>query len=203
VNFPVSGEATVILSASQTTTSCSSKDSIRFHVSEDVSPDNSVLYSVSEFVCTDNSADKYQWGYDDARTLDSTLFPGMINQNYYDPVPDFTTRYFWVITSHHGCLQKTYFTTPLSTGQSISNNDLEISLYPNPADQQINFSINAPGHSDKIDVQLIDAVGRARKAISVVGNTGNMHLDGLTPGMYLVLFSRDGERIGQRVFIKR
>lgn len=203
VNFPDSGEATVILSVSELTTSCSGKDSLRFHISEHVAPDNSVIYSAPEFICSDNSADKYQWGYDDERTLDSTLLPGMTNQNYYDPAPDFTTRYFWVITNHNGCQQKTYFRAPLSTGNRVANNDLEISLYPNPADQLINFSINGVGHSDKIDVQLIDAVGKARKAISVVGNAGNMQLSGLTPGVYLVQFSRDGERIGQKVFIKR
>lgn len=203
IHFPAAGPATVVLSASQATTSCVTRDSIRFHISEEAAPNTSVTYYMPEFVCTDNSADKYQWGYDDINTLDSTLLPGMVNQSYSDPDADFANRCYWVITTHNGCMQKAYFTTPLSTGRSISNNDLEISLYPNPADQLINFSLNGIGHSDKIDVQLIDAVGRARKAISVVGNSGNMQLGGLTPGVYLVQFSRDGVRIGQRVFIKR
>jgi len=203
VNFTASGEATVFLSASHLTTSCSSKDSIRLQINEGMASDNSILYYMPEFVCTDHTADKYQWGYDDIHTLDSTLLPGMVNQSYSDPDADFANRCYWVITTHNGCMQKAYFTTPLSTSRSISNNDLEISLYPNPAEQLINFTLNGIGHSDKIDVQLIDAVGRARKEISVVGNSGNMQLSGLTPGVYLVQFSRDGEKIGQRVFIKR
>ncbi|MCW3121445.1 MAG: hypothetical protein JWQ38_937 [Flavipsychrobacter sp.] len=202
VSFNTSGTSIISLNTSQGNTDCSSADSITFHIGTEESPNASIIYYQPDFVCQDNMADKYQWGYDDMATLDSTLLPGMVNQNYYNAAPELATKNYWVLTYHNGCMQKSYYNTPASVYSTMTANNIEILLYPNPAGEEINIKINGAGRTDLIEAKLFDALGKERKTMYMTGRTGSMLLNGLIPGGYMILFSRNGEKIGQKIFIK-
>ena len=108
VNFPAAGSAMVHVTANVKGIGCYLSDSFAVNVSNAVADQPTVLYfNNSQFVCLPSDEDSYQWGYDDAQ-LDSTILTGEVNQDYINPSPDFS-KYYWVMTSKDGCIQKTVY----------------------------------------------------------------------------------------------
>ncbi len=201
INFNSPGTIMVILSSEALVTDCSSNDTLVFNIGPRESPNPVVVYYAPEFVCKDNTAGSYQWGYDDAVTLDSTLLPGMINQNYYNQNPDFLNKYYWVMTYYNGCLQKSYYNAPTGIAGFTEHNP-EILLFPNPAGSEINIEVKGKNRQGGIDAAMYDILGKERTAATITDGAGRIKLSGLPPGVYLIMFSRDGVRIGSRVFVK-
>ncbi|PQJ09175.1 hypothetical protein CJD36_020525 [Flavipsychrobacter stenotrophus] len=140
VNFTNPGMSWVYLTSNVTGFTCTSRDSFAVIVSNDFSDHPDVWYFNTDFVCSPSDEGSYQWGYDDASTLDSTLLSGETNQNYYNPTPDFAGKYYWVITTRHGCMQKTYYKTPTGIKNVTNSGVTDVKIYPNPNNG--NFSVN-------------------------------------------------------------
>jgi len=202
-SFTTAGTSVIKLSTDQDATDCSSADSIIFRISENISLNPSVVYYTPEFVCTDHTADKYQWGYDDINTLDSTLLPGMTNQNYYNIDPQIGTRSYWVLTYHSGCQQKSYYKLPENINTTTKKSNIELLLYPNPAGDEINALVKGIDGQEQIFARLIDVNGKSIKSIYLSGGKGSINLSGCIPGMYMMQFINNGEQIGSKIFVKQ
>jgi hypothetical protein len=113
VSFDAPGEAVVTLTTGSGV-GCASGSTYTVLVGNDIAAPGTVIYYNNQFVFQDNTQDTYQWGYDDAATLDSALIQGATFQSYGNATPDLTGKYYWVLTTRGGCMQKTYFNTPLS-----------------------------------------------------------------------------------------
>ena len=132
MNFENPGLTWVILSASYAGFVCTSRDSFAVDVSGNVSEPAEVIYLNPAFACNPSYEDSYQWGYDDVHTLDSTLITGETNQGYINAFPDFVNNYYWVITTHHGCMQKTYYKIPTAIQNVNGAGVKEVTISPNP-----------------------------------------------------------------------
>jgi len=203
VNFTMPGGATIILSAGAPGSHCFTSDSLIYNIKTTSSPDVGVVYYAPDFVCTDYTANSYQWGYDEVLSLDSFILTGEINQNYTNPDPDFLDNYYWVITDHDGCTQKSYYNAPEKVNNSQLNKTAAFRLYPNPASSALNISLNEAINSDKTEVVVYDIPGRKLSAIVFDGSTGIIDISGLIPGAYMVTVNKNGFKTGSEVFIKK
>jgi len=201
VSFNAPGASIVTLSTMSLTNGCNSTDSRTFNITPGESPLPVVVYDAPEFICKDNTAQSYQWGYDDALTLDSTLLAGMINQNYYNPIPAFSKYHYWVITIHNGCMQKSYYNAPTGI-TNISEGGTVIKLFPNPAGSVINIEILGTIRKSTINAALYDMLGKERQMTDVINGAGTFQLSGLPPGAYMIRLSKEGVKIGSATFVK-
>ncbi len=203
VNFTASGTAVIRLTTELVITGCSVTDSFVTNVGSSASPNASVLYTSPDFTCTDGSADSYQWGYDAAGTLDSTLIPGATSQTYTLASPLVSSRFYWVITSHGGCLQKAYYNLP--PAESIANaivGNFEFALFPNPASRKINIEVKGLNSNDEISVKLFDMLGREMQGCPLSAGKGEINVADLAQGVYSVILVKDGMKVGARTFVK-
>ena len=102
INFPTAGNASVILTANIHGIACYTADTFHVTVGTATAVNPVVYYIHDHFVCTDNTVDSYQWGYDDATTLDSVIFTGEVDQNFHQLSPNFATKHYWVMTTKGG-----------------------------------------------------------------------------------------------------
>ena len=204
ISFPDPGAAVITITADVLGTGCSLTDSFVMDVTNYFSYLPGVSYYLSELVCTDDSVASYQWGYDDVITLDSTLIKGATRQEYYIPDLLLDTRNYWVMTVHfNGCTQKSYYNQPASGVNHLSVNNAGIKIYPNPADSKINIEVTGANTTGDIKAQLFDVVGKNIKGCSLVSGKGSMDVADLAPGVYSVMLSQNGMRIGASTFVKR
>ncbi len=203
VNFDSAGKGVVYLTAHQSGAMCSAKDSFVAYIAANaVSDTPEVFYSYPQFICQKALEDSYQWGYDDALTLDSTLIPGEINQYYTNTTPNFITKYYWVITMLNGCMQKTYVNTPLGTN-TIHNTDIPVlSLYPNPTNlDYVNIVINTD-NMDNVQLEICDVYGRVVSSTKQIKNIDKIDLHGFATGCYFVTCIKNGIKMQTVRFIK-
>lgn len=201
VNFSYPGTAVIRLTTQITSTGCFAVDSFIVSVSNDSVRTPEVKYYANELICTDNTADSYQWGYDDVNTLDSTIIYGANQQAYYLPVPDFTNRRYWVIAEFGGCLQKVYFNAPTNVA-TVNTGDIGVTLFPNPADSRINIQVTGLGMNDEVTVKLMDMLGKEIELSTLVNGKGSINVANLSSGVYSVMFVNNGVRIASRTFVK-
>ncbi len=199
INFTTPGNAEVILTETINGTLCESSDTFKVAVGTDVSPMPSVFYFEYHFVCTPSNLDSYQWGYDDITTLDSTLLPGEINQDYLNVSPDFAHKYYWVNTVHSGCRQKTYYTTPLAI-QNI-NKAGGINIYPNPAKDFINVTVNTT-ISGNTQIEIVNIAGQRISTVELTSDKAMIDISTLPVGFYVVRCYSAGIIIGYAKFVK-
>ena len=185
VNFTEAGTAWVYLSASYTGFTCTSRDSFAVIVHGPESDHPEIWYLNPDFVCSPSDEDSYQWGYDDALTLDSTLLAGETNQNYYNPAPDFAGKYYWCITSRHGCTQKTYYKTPTGITNITTGGVRSMNIFPNPSNG--NFSVDvASDFTEKGVLIVTNLVGEKVMEIPCTTNSKlELHLD-QPAGIYMI-----------------
>ena len=198
----MAGTGVVILTTELTGPGCKSADSFAVNVGSGISPlPQVVFYGGNELICTDNTAESYQWGYDNSATLDSAIITGAVNQDYYIDSPDFANKFYWVITTHGDCLQKSYYTTPTAVS-NVAKIKPEILLFPNPADNKINIVLKGISISTTVDVKLLDMGGNDIYKTSIISNAGSVNLTQLPPGVYLLMFSENGVILGSKTFVK-
>ena len=202
ISFNAPGNSLVILATGTVGTTCYKADTLRYSISSYAAIPTQVLYQLPEFLCTDNTTDFYQWGYDDALTLDSILLPGEINQNLIIKHPDFTNRYYWVITGHYGCTQKTYYNQPTDIQGQTTSLEKGMAIYPNPAGNEITITLKKDIGTGPIEIKVIDILGKIAKFSTFTNYKGILTLEGLSSGTYMVIAEKDGNRIGSEVFIK-
>ncbi len=203
INFNTSGVSFVKLTVNLGSSECSSTDSIGYYTGVDIVPNYNVIYYNYHFICTGNSADSYQWGYDDMTTLDSTLIDGALTQNYYNTSPDFFNRYYWVMTSLNGCPQKSYYNGPMAVTNNTMKEEEGVVLFPNPVNGILNFKIANTQMTDIVDVKMLDVLGKEVNNISFKGNVGFCNFADFKAGVYLAIISKNGERVGAKAFVKK
>ena len=203
VSFPTAGPAVVTLTTQLMITGCSMTDSFVTNVGSAESPTAGITYSAPTFTCTDNTADSYQWGYDNGYTLDSTIIPGETSQTYNQPAPDFTHVFYWVMTNHGGCLQKAYYKTPpaVEVGYTSIEN-MQFILFPNPANSTVNIKVKGMNNSSEVSVQLYDLLGNEISGSALLDGNGSIDVSGLAQGVYSVVLVKDGMKMGARMFVK-
>ena len=200
INFPDSGFAAVILSANYTGFSCASNGIYSLTVAGTTAQQPEVIYFDSRFVCIPNNEDSYQWGYDDVLTLVPTALIGEVNQDYIDASPDFTSKYYWVMTTQNDCIQKTYYNSLLSI-QNVNQNSAGMLIYPNPSDQFINVVINNVS-SGNVQIEIVNMTGQQFATIQVKNNTANIDVSGFPAGLYMVNCNQNGIKIATSRFVK-
>ncbi len=200
VNFTAPGSAVVYLLASIPGLNCPSKDSFPVNVTTAISDKPEVIYFNGDFVCLSYDQDTYQWGYDNRSTLDSELFAGETNQNYREETPDFTGKYYFVITTHNGCMQKTYYNAPTGV-TNVTGSMGVMKVFPNPADQFVNVEINnTPG--GKYKVEVVNLLGQTLNAQDLVNNKTTIGVSDLASGVYFINCYRDGVKFASAKFVK-
>ena len=200
VNFNSPGVANVTLTATEAGTSCRSQATVTVNVSTDVSQTPEVVYFNNHFVCTPSNEDSYQWGYDNINTLDSTIIIGAVNQDYLNESPYFAYNYYWVITTSGSCMQKTYYITP-TTVQSVSTEATSVSIYPNPANNLINVTINSVAYTP-VQVDVFNMLGQKLNSVLTIDNKATIDVISLPAGPYLITCQRNGIKITSTTFIK-
>ncbi len=203
VNFRTPGTSTVTITSNVNGYGCKISNSRTISVSGENSVDlPEVIYFNGQFICLKNGDGvKYQWGYDDAATLDSTILGGEINQNYNNASPDFNNKRYWVMVTNSGdaCMQKAYYNRP--TGIEDINATSVVNVYPNPASDVVNVEINASVGGD-VQVELMNLLGQKLSVQNDVNRKTSINVASLPAGVYLIDCYMNGTKIATNRFIK-
>ena len=133
-------------------------------------------------------------------TLDSSLLDRETNQNYTNANPDFTHKYYFVITQRAGCEQKSYFIVPTGV-KDVTASMGDMKLYPNPSNAFVNVEIsNTSGGKYKIDV--VNMVGQKVLSEDMSGQKATFDVANLTSGVYFVNCYRNGVKFATAKFVK-
>ncbi len=169
VNFNAPGVATVYLTATLPNNNCGTSASYIVSVGDNVAEHPEVIYFNGDFICTSNVEDSYQWGYDNAGTLDSTAINGQTNQNYTNDNPDFTHNLYWVITNHNSCMQKSYYNPPTSVKNVNAAGEASVSVIPNPNNGTFSLELLTQ-NSEEATIIFTDMVGKVIKQMTLTSN---------------------------------
>jgi hypothetical protein len=203
VNFNTPGDATVYLVINNDTTGCSINKGFPVTVSSAANINPEIIYFNQQLICKEADVDNYQWGYDDATTLDSTAIAGANNQNYFIANLETGSKYYWVITNRSGCTQKSYYNAPAATTgiANVNTDQPEMKIFPNPAAQYINVQLlNIAGGNANITVT--NMLGQKVSSTQVTDNKATIDVTGLPAGCYMVDCYREGTKITTAKFIK-
>ncbi len=200
VSFTTPGTAYITLNATFTATGCTNKSIVlSVNVGTTDAQVAEVLYFNNHFVCIPANESSYQWGYDDAYTLDSTILTGEINQDYINFNPDFGGKKYWAMTTSGGCMQKSYFSTPSNV--QLVNAVAEVMIYPNPASNNINVAVSSSVQG-QIQFEVINMMGQSILSSAALDNKATIDVAGFSAGSYLVVCYVDGSKIATARFIK-
>ncbi len=202
VNFNTPGTSYVYLKASLAGSGCVGVDSFGVIVGNTVAGMPNVIYFNHDFICEQNTADSYQWGYDDKATLDSTNIDGETNQNYTNAAPDFLHRYYWVIINLNGCLQKIYYNQPTSVANFNATGTGSMSILPNPNTGTFKLTLATPTN-EKATVIVTNAVGQKVKELVVNTNEANEVLLDTAAGVYFITANTKTGRFSSRVVVAK
>ena len=200
VSFIHTGDAYVTLTAGIAGTACSSQTTLLITANSSVSSVPTVSYFSHHFVCTPSDEASYQWGYDDATTLDSTILTGEINQDYVCVTPDYVHKFYWVMTTAGGCSQKTYYNAPTAI-QNVNNDVVGITVYPNPANDLINVVISSTIH-DQVQIDVVNMLGQKVASVMADDNKAAIEVAQLAIGSYMVVCYRNGIKVAGSRFMK-
>jgi hypothetical protein len=199
-NFSNPGTAVVTVTTHNSSTTCTSNSSFSVNVGAGVAQQLNVIYFDGQFICQQTEQSSYQWGYDDAATLDSVVLDGETNQNYANAYPDFINRYYWVITSRNGCIQKTYYNKPTGVAD-VNSTDAGLKVFPNPASQYINVEVtgNVKGN---ITMDVFNMLGQQVQNVTATNGKAQISIADLPAGAYIVDCYSDGLKVAAARFIK-
>lgn len=200
VNFTTTGLGWVYLQTTQTSSGCTLRDSFAVYVTGAESDHPSVTRFGNDFVCEPSDEASYQWGYDDALTLDSVLLAGETNQNYYNASPDYAGKHYWVMTSHMGCIQKSYYNAP-ATVSNVVVSDITLTMQPNPNSGVFSVMISASASSRRVQYTLTDMTGKIIREWASWTNTQEQVNVDAAAGLYFVTAVVDGRRFTEKVVI--
>ena len=202
VNFDTTGVATIYLSASAGNGSCNATASFAVSVGGEIVTHPEVIYFNGDFICESNTMDTYQWGFDNAGTLDSTFIPGQTSQNYTNSNPDFTHNLYWVITTSGGCLQKTYYNPPTGITNVNTGGSEEMTIVPNPNNGTFILNI-ASTSKENATLLITDMVGKTVKTAKVLTNQDNMVELNEATGMYFVTVVTHNGKYTQKIVLDK
>ncbi len=83
----------------------------------------------------------------------------------------------------------------------ISNKKTEITLYPNPANNQVNVKTSNPNLNS---YEILDAIGGTVRSGKMTGNNTTVGIQDLVPGVYFLKFiDKDNKAVKAKKFIKK
>jgi hypothetical protein len=201
VNFPNSGTAVITLTSVYAATGCLGTTSIDVNVAGSVADNPLVIYDMGMFICLENDEDTYQWGYDDASTFASYSIPGAVNQSYSNSNVDFNQYNYWVITTHNGCTQKTYYNAPKVNAASHKNADPGLKVYPNPVTDNVFLELTNSSAGNMV-FEVVNMMGQKLITGSANDTKATINASGLTPGAYIINCYLNGSKLATTRFIK-
>lgn len=200
INFNTPGTATVTLTITNKNTSCVSMTDYTVKVGDGSAQSPEIIFFDGQFICKETNTDMYQWGYDDASTLDSNALAGETNQNFYNPYPDWSGKYYWVITKRNGCSQKTYFNKPTDVAD-MNTVSAGLKLFPNPTTDVVNMEVSR-SVTGKVTFEVFNMLGQHIADVEANNNTAQLSVAGLPAGAYVVDCYSDGMKVAAARFIK-
>ncbi len=200
VDFDTVGVAVVKVTSNTIGYGCTNERIFFVNVTSAQAPILQIIYHKGQFMCLNNDQATYQWGYDDAITLESVTLTGETNQTYFNSDPVLQYRKYWCVTkTHEGCIQKTYYNMPV--GVTDIADGVDVKVYPNPANDILNVDINTKA-GGKIELEVVDVLGQKISAVTAVNHRAQMNVSGLAPGVYVIECYRDGVKVNATRFIK-
>ena len=201
VNFDHPGTTSVVSLNSNLTNGCNAAATYTVTVGAGTVALPAVIYTNGHFVCLDNDVTRFQWGYDDAVTLDSTLIASAIDQSYFLETPQFDTKHYWVmIKTSDSCLRKAYFNAP--TGVTELNAGVaNMKVYPNPATNNINVEVNTAS-AGTMTFEVVNMLGQKLNNVQGNDHKAVINVAGLPAGYYMIDCYIEGLKIGAAKFIK-
>jgi len=202
VSFNNSGAASVVLTTDINAYGCKNYSAVNYTVSSSAAQTPDVIYFNGQFVCLQNNLVNYQWGFDDAITLDSTLIPGEVNPNYFNNGPDLTYKYYWVATTDSGgCTQKTYFNVPTGITKVSAPVAGDIKVYPNPANEELNVVFNN-SITGKLEAEVVNILGQKLMSAVADDHKAMLNVASLPAGTYMVVCYSNGIKLTAVRFVK-
>ena len=201
VNFPYSGYATIYLSSSVAGMSCTSRDSFVVYVDANTNEVPTVDYISGVFIAPSGMA-SYQWGYDDVYSLDSTILAGETAAEYVNSAPDFAGKYYWVMTEHYFCKQKTYYTAPAGVVKVDPGSAGTLSVYPNPNMGVFTVQVQLP-YNEQATILIADITGRVVKEVIAVTNSKVVLQLNEPTGVYTISVITGHGRLTSRVTVSQ
>jgi hypothetical protein len=199
INFKKIGTATVVLTSTVKATGCLNTAGYNVEVTGNVADvPAQVIYFNKSFVCLQNNEEAYAWGYDNAYTLAPTWLHGEMNQDYVNASPNLDSNKYWVMVTHNGCIQKTYYNKPPRA--SMAKMVAGVTVFPNPATQQIQVVVNVTAVGD-IKLEIYSTLGQKMFATDNFTNSSRVDVSSFATGVYMIICSQNGEKITTR-FIK-
>ncbi|MCD6011301.1 MAG: cell surface receptor domain protein [Flavipsychrobacter sp.] len=203
VNFRNPGTAVVTITSNVNGYGCKISNSVTVNVSGETSVDlPEVIYFNGQFICLKNGDGiRYQWGYDDAASLDSTILTGENDQHYNNASPDFVNKRYWVMVTKGGdaCWQKAYYNRPTAI-EDVNALSL-VKVYPNPASDVVNVEINASVIGN-VQVEVLNLLGQRLSIQDDVNRKASINVSALPAGVYLIDCYMNGTKIATNRFIK-
>ncbi len=204
VNFHGAGTAIVTLTSSVGATGCAGVAHDTVTVGTDTATMPRVIYTNGAFICLKNGVKSYQWGYDDAATLDSVALTGERNQSYFNKTPDFTNRNYWVMVDDGTCVKKAYYNRPDDNTPRYNGVDESLTtmnVYPNPTSDVVNVEVMAITEG-AVTVEVSNLLGQSLYRTETNNRTVGINVATLPAGMYLVDCYVAGVKIGTAKFVK-
>jgi hypothetical protein len=146
--------------------------------------------------------DTYQWGYDDRGTVDSTLVPGETNQNYTNTGLGLAHKYYWVITSRSGCLQKSYYNPPTTISNINAANEGVMNIVPNPNTGSFKLLLSTP-NTEKATIVITNTIGQKIKELVVDTNQPTEILLDEATGVYFISATIKTQRFSCKVIVAK
>ncbi len=199
ISFPNGGTSVVTLTTTVNSTGCASKATYTVNVNPEKAQQPEVIYYNKRFICLQNDVQSYRWGYDDRNTLDSSVIEKEIQQDYYNPAPDFTNRNYWVMTMKNGCMQKSYYNVPTEVA-NVSKTAPEVRVYPNPATEVVNIAVS--GNQGILTYEIYELSGKRLKSGEIINNAAQISVTDIPSGVYMITTSKEGVRFNTSRFIK-
>ncbi|MFI5204635.1 MAG: T9SS type A sorting domain-containing protein, partial [Flavobacteriales bacterium] len=180
---------TCIITSSDTCTSNNPATSNSINITVFSAPSTPVIVQ-SGADLNSNASSGNQWYFNNSPI-------GGANGITYTPTQN--GSYYVIVTDGNGCVTDTSNIINV-TGIGISENEIfSISIYPNPADEQITLSLK--GITGTVDVSLENMLGERIINRTNVSATAQLDVSSLAEGMYLLKIRSDKTRV-YRVVIK-
>ncbi len=207
VSFTTPGTSVVTLTSMVGTTGCSGVATYTVNVSsESLDMPRVIWTNSSAFICLKNDVKSYQWGYDDATTLDSVILTNETHQSYFNKTPDFTNRYYWVIVDDGNCLKKAYYNSPDGSTPRITANEgnamaIAMNVFPNPASDKVTVELQ---HADAgvMTVEVSNVLGQKVATQQADARKVSVDVTTMPAGIYVVDCYLDGAKVGTAKFVK-
>ncbi|MBL7836655.1 MAG: T9SS type A sorting domain-containing protein, partial [Bacteroidetes bacterium] len=140
------------------------------------SPVKPKLLKNKDTIYVSNVYSKYQW------YKDGLLIPA---DTFYQKVYTQNGKYFVKVSNQWGC-EANSDTLDAKLSSALSSTLTEVLLYPNPASTTLKIEMPGLDQMDEFSIYLYSTQGTLLEEKTFQGNSGNLDINNLIPGMYLI-----------------